>query len=116
MRILLFIRAIFKRSPKRVIANLLVCALVAFVEMASVFSMVPLIDIFLHPDLNEISTLTRKFVGLMESIGLAPSKINFVIIFLVFISFKSLFLVLASYSILQTKFTILRSLIDETYN
>ena len=116
MRILLFIRAIFKRSPKRVIANLLVCALVAFVEMASVFSMVPLIDIFLHPDLNEISTLTRKFVGLMEFTSLAPSKINFVIIFLVFISFKSLFLVLASYSILQTKFTILRSLINETYN
>ncbi len=116
MKVIFFIRVIFKRFPKRVTVNVLVCALVAFVEMASVFSMVPLIDIFLHPDLNEISTITRKFVTLMELTGLTPSKINFMIIFLVVISFKSVFLVLARYSILQTKYAMLRSLINETYS
>ena len=46
MRATLFIQIIFKKFPKRVITNVLVCALVAFVEMASVFSIVPLIDVF----------------------------------------------------------------------
>jgi ABC-type multidrug transport system fused ATPase/permease subunit len=116
MRATLFIQIIFKKFPKRFITNVLVCALVAFVEMASVFSMVPLIDVFLHPDLNEISAITRKFIRLMGFVGLAPSKINFTIIFLVVISFKSIFLILARYSLLQTKYAIVRSLITETYN
>lgn len=115
MKSTLFIRVIFKRFPKRAILNIFVCALVAFVEMVSIFSMIPLIDVFLHPDLNEISTLTSKFVRLVGFVGLEPTRINFTIIFLMFISFKSVFLVLARYSILQTKYAMLRSLITETY-
>jgi ATP-binding cassette subfamily B protein len=51
----------------------------------------------------------------MAFIGFEPNKINFVIIFLVVISFKSVFLVIARYSILQTKYAMIRSLITETY-
>ena len=116
MKFIFFIRVIFKRFPKKVTVNVLACALVAFVEIASVFSMLPLIDIFLHPDLNEISAITQKVVTLIALIGLAPSKINFMIIFLVVISFKSVFLILARYSIFQIKFAMLGSIINETYN
>ncbi len=116
MKSTLFVRLIYKRFPEKVITNVLVCALVTFVEMVSVFSMVPLIDIFLHPDLNEISAITRKFVKLMEFVGFMPNQINFAIIFLVAISFKSVLLVFARYTILQTKYAILRSLISETFS
>ena len=117
MKTLIFTWTLFKKFPVLFISNVVSITLVGLIEMTSVFSIVPVIDTFLHPDLGgDISDVTKKFIRCMELAGVTITKINFLIILLIFIIFQSVFIIFTRYLLQQTKYSVLRNLITETYN
>lgn len=115
IRTFIFIWALFKKFPTLFVLNIVSFTIAGLIESAGVFSIVPVIDIFLHPDLNNISTVTKKFINCMGLVGIFPTTVNFIIILLVFITFQSVCIIFARYLVLQTKYSVLKDLIKETY-
>jgi len=116
MNIYSFAKILFKKFPLRTILNASVFVANGLLEMISVFTIVPLVDVFLHSDLNNISGITKKWIALMDMLSISPTKLNFAIVMLLSIIVASILGILANYMILQTKYAIEKELRKETLN
>ncbi len=116
MSVYSFIKILFKKFRSRTILNASVFVANGLLEMISVFTIVPLVDVFLHSDLNNISGITEKWIALMGLFNMLPTKLNFIVVMLLSISVASILGILTQYMILQTKYAIEKELRKETLN
>ena len=116
MKLITFIFALFKKFRLRTILNVSVFVANGLLEMISVFTIVPLVDVFLHSDLNNVSRITEKWIALMGSFNMLPTKLNFAVVMLLSITVASILGILTHYMILQTKYAIEKELRKETLN
>ena len=110
MNIYSFIKILFKKFRSRTILNASVFVANGLLEMISVFTIVPLVDVFLHSDLNNISGITEKWIALMGLFNMLPTKLNFIVVMLLSITVASNLGILTQYMILQTKYAIEKEL------
>ena len=82
MKLLTFTLELFKKFPGLFTLNVFLMISAGLLEMVSVFAIAPIIDVFLHPNLSEVSSATRIFMNLMEVFDISTTKINFMIIIL----------------------------------
>lgn len=116
MRALLFIKNLFKKYPKLLISNIILVVIVGVIEACSLFTVGPLIDFLVHPDMKEVSSLTKRVMSAMDFIGLPVNLGIYLWIFAAFILLGSLFRILGRYSILKTKYAVLRDLMIGTFD
>lgn len=115
MKALIFIWNIFKKFPGLLISNTLLLVAVSLLGTFSLFTISPLIDLLINPDLHNISPLTQKLVNILKSLGLPATLNTFLVIFLVFVSLSCLFEVFSRQSILKTKYAVLRDIMLGTF-
>ena len=116
MKLLTFTLELFKKFPGLFTLNVFLMISAGLLEMVSVFAIAPIIDVFLHPNLSEVSSATRIFMNLMEVFDISTTKINFMIILLVCVVLQSIFVVLARYAIIQTKYAVLKDLFADVFS
>lgn len=114
MKLLTFIKSSFKEFPLLFILNFFSFAFVGLVEMLGIFSMVPLIDIFLHPDFEDISAITSKFIKVFALLRIPINQISFMTVFLVMMVAIAVLLISLNYLMTQTKYIVVKHLIAKT--
>lgn len=115
MRAITFIRYIFSRFPFLLITNIILLLLTSLIDAASIFSLIVVVDLFINPSLNSASPLTKQIVNLVRSIGLPISLVWLLGIFLFFNTLKIILQIFSQYSILRTKYRVLREIMIETF-
>lgn len=115
MRTLIFMRDVFKKHAALFISNILFLILQGLVEAVAIFSLIPVVDFLIKTDLSEVSLITRKFVMIMQAMGLPVNIAAFLAIFLLFNILISGLQVLVKYCILRIKYAVCRELIVSTF-
>ena len=115
MKALIFIREIFRKFPLLLIANTMLLVVVSLFAACSLFTISPVVDFLIHPDLQGISPLTQKAIDILGFFGLSATLENWLIIFVGFVALSSAFLVFARHSILKTKYAVLRDIMLGTF-
>jgi ABC-type multidrug transport system fused ATPase/permease subunit len=114
-KVLSFINDIFRLFPGLVIANVVVLFLANLITVFSIFSIAPVVDFVLHPDLEGMSATTRDILDIVESVGLPTTLMTMLAIFCGLNVSKSGFLVLAGYVALKIKYSVQRELVIGTF-
>ena len=96
-------------------SNVLLLVVESLVGVVSIFALAPVIDFFIHPDLQNISAVTRQAAGVMRSIGLPVTLSSFLAFFLAVQLLKSGLAILARHCLLATKYAVLRDLMIGTF-
>lgn len=115
MKVLIFIYEIFRKFPLLLITTTVLLVVVNLFGAFSLFTVSPVVDLFIHPDLEGISPLTQKAVDILKLFGLPVTLGSWLIVFIVFVTLSSMFLVFARHSILRTKYAVLRDIILGTF-
>ena len=110
-----FVWQLFRKFPILLIINTGCLVAVSLLGACALFTVSPLVDFFLHPDLKGISPLTEKAIGILEFFRLPVTLWSWLIVFMVFVVLTSIVLVIAKYSILKTKYAVLKSIMVETF-
>lgn len=115
MKAINFIYEIFKKFPLLLLTNTFLLVGVSLFEACSFFTIAPVVDILIHPDLKGISPLTQKAIATLGFLGLPITLTSCLLVFLSFITLSSIFYVFARYTIFKTKYAVLRELILGTF-
>ena len=111
----IFIHEIFKKFPRLFIVTVLLVVIVGVLEASSLLTVGPLVDLLIHPDLQNISPFTQKIVRIIEFFGIPVMLSNYLVIFVIFIIISSAFRILARRAILKTQYAVLRNLMVGTF-
>lgn len=115
MKVFIFIRDLFRKFPFLLAGNTLLLVVQNLIEITSIFTVAPIIDFFINPDLENASPITRQAAAVMRSIGLPVTLGGFLAVFLAFQLLKNAFSVFATHCLLRTKYAVLRDLMVGTF-
>lgn len=115
MKSLVFIYEIFKKFPALLIANIILLLGVSFFSACSMFTISPVVDFLIHPDLKAISPLTEKAVAIVAFLGLPVTLESWLVILIIFVALSSAFQIFANNSILKTKYTVAWDIMHDTF-
>lgn len=115
MKASIFMGTIFKKSPLLVTANSILLLLANLLDAASIFSLIVIADLFISPGLNNASPITQKIAVVVKGMGLPVTLGWLLLIFLFFSIFKIVFQIFAQYTILKTKYALLKGLMLGTF-
>lgn len=115
MKALIFIRTIFRKFPYLVITNTLLLLVANLLDAFSIFSLVVVADLFINPNLQGASLITKQIVAAVRAIGLSVTLGWLLGIFLICNILKIIFQIFAQYTILKTKYALLRELMLGTF-
>ncbi len=101
-----FVRDLIRRHPLLLVLNIGLLILSSLSGMVSVFSIAPLVDLFLNPDLENISALTGKAFSIITWLHLPVSKYSFLLLFLVATLMNNGFYLVSRYYMLRMKYAI----------
>ena len=63
MKIKSFVGEIFHQFPLLIIGNVVLLIIVGILDVASIITVTPVVDLLIHPDPNNYSGLTNKITG-----------------------------------------------------
>jgi ATP-binding cassette subfamily B protein len=115
MKILGFIQRLFKDYPLLLILNIFIFLFLNLIEAASILSLVTVVDLFLNPSLNGISSITQQVVIVFTRVGLPATLAVFLAIFLLFAIIKTILQIFSQYLVLKTKYKVCRGIIVGTF-
>ena len=115
MKVIIFIREIFRKYPALLCANILLLVFASLIEAASLLCVAPLVDFIINSDLHGESPITQKVVAVLAFVGFPVTVVSILIIFLVLNVFRSGFQIGAMHLILRTKYVVLRDIILGTF-
>lgn len=115
MKLLKFICNIFKKFPFALITNISLLVAASLIDIASVFSLIVVIDLFLKPGLQGISPITSQIIKMIKFVGLPVTLSWLLAVLMIFNIIKVAFQIFAQYSIIKTKYTVLRDILLGTF-
>src|SRR3989338_2640689 len=110
MKALRFIYEIFRKFPLLVTINITISLVVGLLAVFSLFAIGPIVDLFIHPDLQGISPITVKSVSMMKALMIPITLGNWLVVFVAFILLSSAFHIFAQRAILKTKYAVVRDI------
>ena len=110
-----FIKDIFSNIPLLLASNTFLQVLAGLIGIVSIVSIAPVVDIVMDPELENASAATNKMVTFMQSIGMPISLTSFLATFLGLHVLKNGVQAVAGYSLLRTKYAILRKIMVGTF-
>ena len=114
MKVFIFIGEMFKKFPLLMTVNLVLLMIANIFSIGSIFTIGPLVDFVIHPDLQNISPLTEKAIDIIKYFALPVSLSSWLYIFFSFIFCASLFQVLSEYVIQKTRFKMLQVFVSDS--
>jgi ATP-binding cassette subfamily B protein len=115
MKVLIFIRDVFRTFPWRLVGNVLLLVLESLVGALAIFTIAPVIDFFIHSDLEQASPVTRRAGALLHSLGLPVSLSSFLTLCLLSQFLKNGLAIFARHQLLRTRYAMLRNLMVGTF-
>jgi ATP-binding cassette subfamily B protein len=76
----------------------------------------PVIDVFINPELKNVSSITQRLFNLFNLLDISITKINILILFLLSNTLLSASIILTNWLILKTQNAMVKSLAAETFN
>jgi ABC-type multidrug transport system fused ATPase/permease subunit len=110
MRILSFIGEIFRKFPFLVISNIILLIIVGILDAASIITVAPVVDIMIHPDANNLSSITIRITNILKNMGIPVTLWSLMIVFLIFNILRSIFFILSKYFISTTRIKFIREM------
>jgi ABC-type multidrug transport system fused ATPase/permease subunit len=115
MRILKFFIEVFNKFPFLIISNIMLLIVVGILDAASIITVTPLVDFMIHPDSNNLSTITIKINAILKTIGIPVTLLSLMVIFLFFNILRSIFFILSKYFLLTTRIKFIREMMIGTF-
>lgn len=115
MKALNFISWVFKKFPSLVIANIALIIIVNAFSAGSLLAISPIVDLFIHPDLQGISPLTSKAIEIVKFFGMPVTLGSWLSVFVIFIFLSGIFRIVTTYLMLKTKYSVLRDIMLGTF-
>lgn len=111
-----FFKEILRRHFVVVALNVVVLIFTGLVESGSVVTLAPIIDIFQDPEMKNASKVTVFLVEWFNHFGIPIKISSFIAFFLALIVLKNIFLLASRYMMLQVKYTIMRTMLVESFD
>lgn len=111
MKAVNFITELFRKYPGLCIASTLINMAMSIFGVLSLFCLSPIIDIFLHPDMKGLSSMTIKVTGVMHVLGLPVSLMSLVCMLMFFVIVGSALQVLGYRYSVRIRMIIIRDVI-----
>lgn len=115
MKIYSFLKYIVKKYPRQFWSTIVLLLLLNFVEMGSVLTLAPLIDLITKPNLDGASSITIRLFELLKRFNLPATMYSVMIIILFFGLLRGLVSILVHVSVLKIKFAVVKDEICGTY-
>ena len=115
MRIISFFIEVFRKFPFMIVANIILLIIVGLLDAASIITVTPVVDLMIHPDSNNLSTITIKINNMLKHIGIPITLLSLMIVFLVFNILRSIFFILSKYFLLTTRISVIRDMMIGTF-
>ena len=115
MNVLRFIKEMFKEFSFLMMISTILLVLVNLFGAFSLLTISPVVDRLIHPDMQGISPLTQKVIGVFQFFNIPNTLFGFMVTFIVFVALSSVLQVLARYSILKTKYRVLKKILVDTF-
>lgn len=116
MKALRFIIEIIKKYPRQFFITVILLLVLNFFEIGTTLSLAPLVDLITANNFNNAnSAITLKIFKFFQIIKLAPTVYNVLFLVLLFALLKAFFSILVNFSLLRTKYFLLRDMICGTY-
>lgn len=117
MKLVNYLYMLFSKFKFLFLVNTFLFVCVGFLEMLSIVTVVPVIEMFLAPTLDNPSRITGKVIALIDLLGFAEplDKGDLVVALLVIIAFANVSNIFAIYFIQKTRMILLQDLITELY-
>lgn len=110
-----FILDLFKKFPGLMTKNIVLVVVVSLLGAGSLFTVTPVIDFLIHPDLLGASPLTIKVLKIMGSVGLPVTLTSLLVMIVTLITLASIVQVFTRYSLLQTKYVLSKDIMLGTF-
>jgi len=116
MKIIQLIWKFYRKYTLLLILNIFMLTFVCFVQVASTLLIAPVIDVFINPELKNISSITQRLFGLLNMLSISVTKINILILFLLSNALLSASIIVTNWLILRNQYAMVKSLAAETFN
>ena len=116
MKLFSFVYIIFRQFPTHIITNLVLLVIMGMAGTISIFSVAPLIDYFMNPDLQNASEITRRIARMVETVGLPVNLGSLLGLFVLLHAIRSGLSALAFYALLKTKYAVMRDFMVGMYD
>jgi ABC-type multidrug transport system fused ATPase/permease subunit len=115
MRIILFFTEIFRKFSFLIICNIMLLIVVGILDAASIITVAPVVDLMIHADSGNFSTVTIKINTILKHMGIPITLLSLMVVFLVSNLLRSLFFILSKYLILNTRIKVIRGVMLGTF-
>jgi len=115
MKAFVFIKEIFKKFPRLITVTILLLFFSSFIETITLLTVGPLVDFLVNPTLQNVSSLTQKMMKIMEFMRIPVALKSYLIIFVIFVIFSSVFRIFVERTILRTKYALIRDILLGTF-
>jgi ATP-binding cassette subfamily B protein len=85
------------------------------IDSVAILSITPVVDILIHPTLQDVSHITRRILDMMAGINIPISIGSLLLVFIIFNIVRSLLMIISNFFIVKTKYALLRNIILGTF-
>ena len=97
---------VIRQYPRWFFLSVLLLVIQGVLTSFSILSIAPIVDLFLHPDMQGASPLTLRIIDVFKYYGIPTNLIVFGCIFLTTIILKNFFIIIVRYILLVIKYLI----------
>lgn len=90
--------------------------LVGISDAGSILTVAPLVDLLIHPDMENISPISRQWLGVLERVGIPIGFVWLLMVFWLFNLIQSAILTFTKHLVLRLKYSFLRVLMYGTFS
>lgn len=116
MKIIKLVLVFYKKYPLLFISNILMLTFVCFIQVISTLLIAPVIDVFINPEFKDVGSITQRLFNLFNLFDISVTRINILILFLLFNTILSVSIIVTYWLILKTQYAMVRSLAAEVFN
>ena len=115
MKVLIFMRNIFRKYPRLFIWNILLILAENLTDAASLLVLIPVIDFLIKPGAQGGSFITKRVMAFAAYFGMSATLTSALLIFLIINIGKIGFQLFSKYSVLKTKYTFVSDMMIGTF-
>lgn len=111
-----FFLYIFKKYPTLITLNILCLVTGGLIDALSIISLIPAVDLFLKPDMKDVSMSTQYIIKAMEFVGMKATLGNVLTIFVMLVLVRSVFYIFSRYFIVRTRYALQGNILLGTFD
>lgn len=111
-----FFLYIFKKYPVLITLNILCLVIGGLLDALSIISLIPAVDLFIKPDMRDVSVSTQYIIKAMKYAGIPASLGSVLFIFVMLVLIRSIFYISSRYFIVKTRYSLQGNILLGTFD